>query len=112
MGKWFDESCEGWDKDADVSRFFLVKTQQYFNERLRAYGHVFLNEVYDSLGIQRTVIGSQMGWIYDPEDPKRANYIDFGLKNDFNRDFINGWEKTAYLTFNYDGPILTCLPEK
>lgn len=110
--KIYDSSCLGWEKDADLRNLFLINTQRYLNDKLQAQGHLFLNEVYDALGMQRTIIGNQMGWIYDPNDASRANYIDFGLKKSHNSDFLNGWDEDALLTFNYDGPILTCLKEK
>ena len=109
--KIYDSSCLGWEKDADLRNLFLINTQRYLNDKLQAQGHLFLNEVYDALGMQRTIIGTQMGWIYDPEDASRANYIDFGLKKSHNSNFLNGWEEDALLTFNYDGPILNCLKE-
>lgn len=110
--KWYDSSCIGWEKDSDIRNLFLINTQRFLNDKLQAQGHLFLNEVYDALGLQRTIIGTEMGWIYDPTDPERHNYVDLGLKNPHNREFINGDDEAALLTFNYDGPILTCLKEK
>ena len=110
--KWYDRKCLGWEKDADLRGLFLINTQRYLNDKLQAQGHLFLNEVYDALGIQRTIIGTEMGWIYDPEDPSRHNYVDLGLKNPFNSPFFNGDEDEALLTFNFDGSIKSCLKEK
>jgi hypothetical protein len=76
---------------------------------------MFLNEVLDTLGFQRTRLGQEVGWIYDPNDPTRDNYIDFGLndlKNTFNRGFINKEEPYCVLNFNCDGFIKDILDEK
>lgn len=104
----FDDGNTGWDSDPELSKFFLIQQQNYLNDRLKAKGHVFLNEVYDRLGAPRTSAGQIVGWIYDPTDPTRDNYIDFGLFNTHiqnARDFVNGYEKVVVLDFNVDGNI-------
>jgi hypothetical protein len=71
---------------------------------LRVRGHVFLNEVYDALGIERTKAGSVVGWVMGEG---RANSIDFGLYDgrERARAFVNGYERTIILDFNVDGVI-------
>lgn len=105
----FDDGNTGWDKDPELTKFFLVQQQNYANDRLKARGHLFLNEVYDMLGAQRTKAGAQVGWIYDEKNPIGDNYVDFGLFDIHKpkaRDFINGYEKVIVLDFNVDGVIL------
>ena len=105
----FDDGNLGWDKDAEMNKFFLVQQQNYANDLLKAKGHLFLNEVYDMLGAKRTKAGQQVGWIYDEECPIGDNYVDFGIFDIHNpkaRDFVNGYEKTIVLDFNVDGVIL------
>ena len=87
---------------------FLRAQQQYANDLLVARGHLFLNEVYDMLGIERTKAGQVVGWIYDPKNPNGDNYIDFGIydvNKAKNRDFVNGYEPVILLDFNVDGNI-------
>ena len=70
---------------------------------------MFLNEVYDMLGIDRTKAGNIVGWIYDEKNPVGDNYIDFGIYNvdsERNRAFVNGYERNILLDFNVDGNIL------
>ena len=70
---------------------------------------MFLNDVYDQLGIPRSRAGQVVGWIYDELNPNIDNYIDFGiydLYKEGSRDFVNGYERTILLDFNVDGPIL------
>ena len=47
----------------DYTNLFLLHTKALWNETLRRRGHVFLNEVYDSLGLTRTPYGAVMGWL-------------------------------------------------
>ena len=86
---------------------FLVNMQMWMNDKLRARGHVFLNEVYDALGFERTHAGAVVGWIMQ-KDGEGDNYVDFGIYNDSERAnaFINGMEKSILLDFNVDGVIL------
>lgn len=106
--RFFDDGCAGWEKDPSYSLMFLKAQQNYANDLLRARGHLFLNEVYDMLGIPRSKAGQIVGWVYDPENPVGDNYVDFGIyDNDKTncRDFINGYESTILLDFNVDGNV-------
>lgn len=112
--KYFDETCLGWTRDAEMNMIFLKQQQSFANELLQARGHVFLNEVYDMLGIDRTKAGNMVGWVYDEEHPVGDNFIDFGIYDDINeprrRAFVNGYEKSILLDFNIDGNILDLMP--
>ena len=100
----FDEHSTQWRRDADYNRAFLHCQQNYANELLRRRGHLFLNEVYDALGFDRTPEGSQVGWI---ENGNGDGYVDFGifdnLANEAIRDFMQGREYSVMLDFNVDG---------
>ena len=108
--KFFDESSTAWSKDPEYNLMFLRHQQNFFNDRLQAKGHVFLNEVYDALGIPRTRAGAVVGWILDGTGD---GYIDFGLNDVYLdrkrgekvRDFVNGYERSILLDFNVDGVI-------
>ena len=106
--RFFDDGCKGWEKDSEYNLMFLRAQQQYANDLLRSRGHLFLNEVYDMLGIERTKAGQVVGWIYDTKHPNGDNYVDFGMY-DINkpkaRDFVNGYERVILLDFNVDGNI-------
>ena len=107
--KFFCEGCINWTKDPEKNLVFLKRQQDYANERLKAEGFLFLNDVYDMLGIPRTKAGQIVGWIYDEKSPIGDNFIDFGIY-DTNREsvhnFVNGYERTILLDFNVDGNIL------
>ena len=108
--RFFDEFCSGWKRDAEYNLTFVKHQQNYANEKLKSQGYLFLNDVYDMLGIQRTKAGQIVGWIYDEAHPDiYDNFVDFGIYNIYNekaRDFVNGREKSILLDFNVDGNIL------
>lgn len=104
--KCFDEFSRNWDPTPEYNLMFLRSQQAYFNQRLNAYGHVFLNEVYDALDIPRVTEGQIVGWLREGE--KSDGYIDFGLydlNSESARRFVNGYERAIWLDFNVDGPI-------
>lgn len=110
--KFFDASCEAFEKDPELNLMFLRRQQDWANELLKSKGHLFLNEVYDMLGIQRTQPGQVVGWVYDEKNPIGDNYVDFGIYNansEAARRFVNGLEYNILLDFNVDGPILELL---
>lgn len=106
--KIFDDGCIGWSKDPEYNLMFLKDQQRYANDRLKEKGCLFLNEVYDMLGFQRTRAGACVGWIYDEKNPVGDNFVDFGIydmSNDRTRAFVNGTERSILLDFNVDGDI-------
>lgn len=106
--RFFDEYSNEWEKDSEYNLMFLRRQQDYANELLKSRGHLFLNEVYDMLGIKRSKAGQVVGWIYDLKNPKGDNYVDFNIyniKNQANRQFVNGEERSILLDFNVDGVI-------
>ena len=107
--KFYDDGCTGWCKDPEHNLMFLRRQQYYANFLFWSKGYLFLNEVYDMLGIPRTGAGQVVGWIYNEKNPTGANYVDFGIYDIYNekaRDFVNGYERSILLDFNVDGYIL------
>ena len=105
----WDDGCIGWSRDSECNLTFLKTQQVYANELLKAKGYLFLNDVYDMLGIPRTKAGQVVGWVYNEENPSGDNYVDFGIfdiNNIRNREFINGYANVIILDFNVDGNIL------
>lgn len=100
--KFFDEGNPNYTKDAEINKLFVQCQQNYANDLLRARGHVFLNEVYQSLGMDHTSAGSVVGWVISKDG---NNFIDFGLTRPENARFANGWERSILLDFNVDGVI-------
>lgn len=107
--RFFDETCTGWTKDPEYNLTFLINQQRYANDLLKSRGHLFLNEVYDMLGLPRSKAGQVVGWIYDEKNPIGDNYVDFGIHdvhNERKRAFVNGYERSILLDFNVDGNIM------
>ena len=103
--KFFDEFSTEWDKSPEHNLIFLKCQQTWANDMLRARGHLFLNEVYDHLGIERTQAGAVVGWVLNKEGD---NFVDFGIYDLYNlgsRNFVNGRERSILLDFNVDGVI-------
>lgn len=108
--KFFDENSTQWQKDPEYNLMFLRAQENYANNLLTARGHLFLNEVYDMLGLPRTQAGALVGWV---KDSNHDGYVDFGLYNVYRdiqrgekvRDFVNGYERSVLLDFNVDGII-------
>lgn len=98
----FDQTSKEWQKSAELNHIFLQAQQNYFNHRLTAYGHVFLNEIYDNLGFERSQAGQVVGWVKNGDGD---DYIDFGLFEARNRLFINNLEPCVWLDFNVDGVV-------
>lgn len=110
--RFFDDGCSGWTKDPEYNLMCLRDQEKYANMILKKKGHLFLNEVYDLLGIPRTKAGQIVGWIYDEKCPNGDNYVSFGIydtNRPANRDFVNGYERTILLDFNVDGPIINLI---
>lgn len=106
--RFYDAGNKGWQKDPEANLMFLRHQQAYANDVLRTKGYLFLNDVYEWLGIPRSVAGQEVGWVYNEKNPVGDNYVDFGIYNinrEKNRDFVNGYESTILLDFNVDGPI-------
>lgn len=106
--KFFDESNVNWNRNPEYNLMFLKSQQQYANDLLKARGRLFLNEVYDMLGIERTKAGQVVGWVYDEENPIGDNFVDFGIydmSKERVRAFVNGYEPNILLDFNVDGNV-------
>jgi Family of unknown function (DUF6353) len=105
--RFFDPTSASWEKNPEYNLSFLNCQQNWANDQLRARGHVFLNEVYDMLGIPRSKAGSVVGWVLS-DDNSTDNFINFGVfdgTEQVARDFVNGREGSILLDFNVDGVI-------
>ena len=103
--RFFDESNVHWQDEMLQNLTFLKAQQQFANDMLHSRGHLFLNEVYDMIGIPRCPAGAVVGWI---NDGNGDGFVDFGIYDKLyrpKRDFVNGYEKTILLDFNVDGLI-------
>ena len=100
--RYYDQSCSQWTNRADYNLMTIKAREDYFNNMLKVRGHVFLNEIYDQLGMERTKAGQIVGWVFGEGGD---NIIDFGIYADCNKDFINMKTPNALLDFNVDGVV-------
>lgn len=109
--RFFDESSPYWRKDPEANLMFLRGVQDDMNEKLKKKGHLYLNDVYQALGLQESRYKCKAGWIYD-KNSDGDDYVDFGiydqegneLNNEAKRRFVNGLEWSVLLDFN-------CVPD-
>lgn len=84
---------------------FLRHVQNRLNNILTSRGHVFLNDAYDELGMERSKAGAIVGWLKDEGDSS----IDFGIWDDANMDrfhaFVVGDEEEILIDFNVIGEM-------
>lgn len=103
--RFFDKTCSSWSPTPMYNQLFLRSQQNYANDKLTARGHLFLNEVYEMLGIPHSREGSVVGWIAGNGD----NYVDFGIFADRHSDagtrWVLGHNDSVLLDFNVDGVI-------
>lgn len=96
-----------WEPNNEYNIMFIKAQENYANDLLRAKKRLFLNEVYEMLGLPATKAGQIVGWVYDSENPIGDNYVDFGLYTDnlSYSDYVNGHDPAILLDFNVDGNI-------
>lgn len=90
--------------NAELNRYFLECQQEYANNKLRVYGVVLLNDVYDMLGFERTRQGAIVGWVRNDDDDRCEGdgYIDFNMHEVNTPD---SFEHRVLLDFNVDGIV-------
>lgn len=104
---FFDETTsKAYEENDDYNRMTLRATQQLANDKLHTDGYLFLNDVYDALGIQRTKMGQIVGWVDKPDDEGRDGYVDFRVIETNRETEDGGYKKAWLLDFNVDGNIL------
>lgn len=107
--RFYAQGCDGWSKDPGANVITLGAKEDFLNKRLQIRGYLFLNEVYEYLGIAPIREGQYLGWYYDPKDPTLQNHVDFGVydcHDILKCNFVNGFEDTILLDFNFDGNIV------
>lgn len=103
--RMFDETNPNYHPNPQRSLMFLRQVQNTANDMLKRNGHLFLNEVYDMLGYDRTEAGQYVGWVEGMGD----NFVDFGIYDlgaPMMRRFVNSQVDALILDFNVDGPIM------
>ena len=115
--RFFDECSRFWEKNMGpgYNLGFVEHTLGVANSIFNSQGYMFLNDVYELLGFEKTAAGQVVGWVKKPKSNKEHDtYIDFGLNSEFNkknkRDFLSGKNPSVLLEFNVMGYILDEIP--
>lgn len=101
-----EESSTCWDPNEDYTCQNLASVQLWANRRLERKGHLFLNEVFDQLGLSRTREGAVVGWLKNGEGDGYVSFGDFDASiyrvpsDDYTRVDSN-----FIVDFNVDGVI-------
>lgn len=101
----FDDRSPNFENNSRYNLMFLKQTEAYANQLLKARGHLFLNEVYDMLGLSHTKTGAITGWKCEENNMNRDNFVEFNIvpHPDIYKFIID---------FNVDGVILDYLSEE
>lgn len=106
--RFFDVGNPNWTKDPEDNLWFLKQQLKYANQKLVAKGYLFLNDVYEALGLEKTKAGHVMGWVYDPNSTDKNQFVNFGIFDEDDeraRAFVNGDERSIILDFNVAGNV-------
>ena len=108
----FDEvGSTQWTPSPDHNKAFLLMEQNYFNERIKTRGYIFLNEVYERLGFRPTKAGSIVGWVYQNDNYEGIDFGIFTAHTQKAAEFLEGTEPSIILDFNVQGDILSLVTE-
>lgn len=108
----FDEvGSTQWTPSPDHNKAFLLMEQNYFNERIKTRGYIFLNEVYERLGFRPTKAGSVVGWVYQNDNYEGIDFGIFTAHTQKAAEFLEGTEPSIILDFNVQGDILSLVTE-
>jgi phage N-6-adenine-methyltransferase len=103
--RYFQPGNPNWSDRLEHNLTFLKGQQDYANNRYQTVGHVFLNEVYESIGIPHSDYGAVTGWV---NNGKGDGFIDFGFEEIIHKlstNEVRGYLPFIKLDFNVDGVI-------
>lgn len=92
--RFFDENCQLWHNNTEENKYTLKLIQTNADSKLQAIGYLFLNDMYDMMGIPRSKIGQLVGWVYEDE----TSHVNFSL--------YEGPNNMILVDFNVDGLII------
>ena len=116
--RFFDATSRQYQGNRKQDRAFLLRQQNYANDLLTIRGYVFLNEVYESIGIPHSPEGQLVGWVLKSaqkmKEEQRDGYVSFGLEDEDNNatvEFMDGMNESVLLNFNVDGIVYDLIRE-
>lgn len=116
----FDASHPEWHRHGRLNLDYILYVEKAVNEKFKLQGHMFLWDVYKMLGAEPSQIGRTklqaakvLGWLYDPSDANKDNYISFGLSDEQGNlyehamETLRGQGKDIFIELTPEGDILT-----
>lgn len=94
----FDDSNHNFQESSTYNEHWFRIQEDMLTNKLRAQGHLFLNEVYDRLGLPRTPTGQLCGWAIPHPESDDFVEIKFFPMHDYNGSYM--------LDFNAAGHVL------
>lgn len=99
FGKDYSELIQS--DDPEEALHHLKAQEEWANAMLQERGYIFLQEIYNALGVDRFAPDG-IGWCAGIGD----DFVDFGIYSVKNGRAVNGLESVFLLDFNHDGYIL------
>ena len=98
--------ADGAERSLTYNRHFLELQEDAINRSFRAHHKMMLNDVYEMLGIKKSVAGNRVGWVYDRNAPEGDNHIDLRIQEVYReRADGDGWERVLMIDPNVDGMV-------
>lgn len=97
-----------WCDCNEYNLMHLKDVERFMNDKLRINGILFLNEVYEALGMPKRKSGQIVGWVYDENRTDgEDNFVDFGIytTSDTYNDYLLGYDDEYWLDFNVNGNV-------
>lgn len=94
----YDERSINWSSDPQINALFLRQVKNFLNDKLRARGFLFLNDVFNELGMPLTPDGQLLGWLWSSSDSQKGVTLWHG-------HFPEEKDGAILLEFNVDGII-------
>jgi hypothetical protein len=107
--RMFEWTNPNWYEDPNLNRGFVEVAQNHADHMLKARGHYFLNDAYDSLGLPRTREGSIVGWA---KNGNGDGYVEFSVFELNPKDKYPSKDHCMLIDFNVDGVVYHLIGEK
>lgn len=98
LDRFFDEFCLRHTKDPLHNIDFLKSALTHMNTKLKQDHVLFLNEVYEEIGLPKTQAGYQYGWVHRSGDTDPDSFVDFGIPLTDN-DWVTKMERTGEYSY-------------
>lgn len=75
IGIMFDKSSSLWEKDFEFNKLFAKSQLLYIRDRYRANGYIYLNTIYEKLGIKWNPYNDNTCWVLERDGELELSII-------------------------------------